>query len=378
MEGNSRKMKKNILFIISGVNRAGAELQLLHLIQELSKTDEFVPILWSLSGDGDLSSEFNKLNIASIRSSTTGRLAFFRQLQAVLRLHVNIIQGWMSHGNLLACFIKLFKPHASVFLSVRSGQPSANKRLTQFITLLVGLLSHCVPSMVTYGTTISYKEHRCFGYGKKNMAILPHCVVHKRGNGTFNTQLSTQKIITVGHLGRWDISKNQMAFLQSVALLSHGVDGGRYRFIMGGQNVDYNNRQIQLMADQHGLHGCLECLGPVANVVDDFFSKVDIVVCSSLYEATGGVLAEAIASGIFVVATNVGFASEYIKKQSLLIDPNDPILPEKLAEGVRNLCSENSTEVYSLFEDAQKIILSTMTPEVMANNFRALYRNIGC
>lgn len=99
---------------------------------------------------------------------------------------------------------------------------------------------------------------------------------------------------------------------------------------------------LKAKIDELGLRQRIFFHGKVSwKTLAEFYSKADIFVFPSLYEGFGIVIAEAMAFGLPVIATNVGAASELIRngENGLLVQPGSA---DALASAVRVLISDPS------------------------------------
>ena len=146
------------------------------------------------------------------------------------------------------------------------------------------------------------------------------------------------KIVLIGRISPW---KGQHIFIESAARLQDRLDG-RARFQIAGAALfgeqEYE-AELHALADRLGVKHNIEFLGFVSDI-PKLIDSADIVVhASTLGEPFGQVIAEAMAGGKAVIATNGGGVPEIVThgKTGILIPMSDP---EALADAIAVLVSD--------------------------------------
>lgn len=142
------------------------------------------------------------------------------------------------------------------------------------------------------------------------------------------------KEIKIGHIGRFDFSKNHELLIDAFSILSRNFPGVRLMFIGDGPY----RLGIMRKAALNNLIKNMEFLGE-RDDIPGLLSRCDIFVLSSIAEGFGLVLVEAMAAGVPVVATDVGGINEIVRDgfNGLLVEPNKPHL---LAEALGKLARD--------------------------------------
>ena len=144
--------------------------------------------------------------------------------------------------------------------------------------------------------------------------------------------------VTVGFIKTFRSKYAPDVFVEAAALVCRG--GGRYRFVMAGDGP--LRAHCERLAADLGIAERIEFLGAVTHdAVPDVMRKLDILVNCSRddSESFGVVICEASASGLPVVATDVGGVRETVidGETGLLVPRNDP---ESLAAALVSLIED--------------------------------------
>jgi glycosyltransferase involved in cell wall biosynthesis len=149
----------------------------------------------------------------------------------------------------------------------------------------------------------------------------------------------------VGMLARWDPMKGQGAFLEMAALLVDRLPD--CMFVLVGRCTQEQEETYLANAHQMGLSGHLVLVGEVDNSIGAINSFDVLVSCSRYGEGFSNVIAEAMACGVPVVATDVGDAG-------LIVGDLCPVVPagdvEAIAEATCRLLEVGSVRPDDLRE----------------------------
>jgi glycosyltransferase involved in cell wall biosynthesis len=169
--------------------------------------------------------------------------------------------------------------------------------------------------------------------------------------------------------------KGQHIFLEAAEKLADRLPAAHF-YVVGGlahpDDQPYLDR-IRAMADAPLLQGRVTLTGPVANV-PDWMAAMDVVAHTSVErEAFGLVIAEAMALGKRVVATDNGAPAEIIEdgKTGRLVPPNDP---GALAGAIADLVSRAADDPMGVL--AARSIRDRFTPERFGSELATLYTEV--
>lgn len=148
-------------------------------------------------------------------------------------------------------------------------------------------------------------------------------------------------------------------------------DKHRYRLVLIGDGPERNS--LEQLVHSLGLNERVRFTG-FRKDVPDCLHALDTFVHSSLYEGMGYTIIEAMASRVPVIATNVGGVGEVVfaDKTGILVKEASA---DELCNAMLRLASDSSLR-NKLVRQANELVESTFTIEIMAKQTLALYREL--
>ena len=202
-------------------------------------------------------------------------------------------------------------------------------------------------------------------------------------NGIKNDIISYEKedaaneVFTVGYVGRLIPYKGLDEFLGAISLVIRKTASIRFSLfgeesyqihLKGNYKMSLEERAQELHIEKYiTFHGFIEDQRKI-------YSQIDCLVLPSYREAFPFVILEAMASGVPVIATNVGGIPELITdgETGFLIPPKDP---QAIADAVTYVI-ENPEKVKTVVENARKLVRENFDYRENARQFVKLYREL--
>lgn len=181
------------------------------------------------------------------------------------------------------------------------------------------------------------------------------------------------KVVLIGRISPW---KGQHIFIEAAAMLQKQF-AGQARFQIAGAALfgeQAYEAELHALVDRLAVKDAVEFLGFVSDV-PALIDSADIVVhASTLGEPFGQVIAEAMAGGKAVIATNGGGVPEIVthEKTGILVPMSDPAA---MAESLARLISDEQLRL-RLGAAAQLHAQSQLSIESTAAKVEAAYRKI--
>ena len=316
---------RHVMFVISGLERGGAEYQLVTTAAGLSERGWNVTVLSYLPFSPD--SWASELQGTDIRlftlNASSGMLKYagpLGALMAVKRFRPDILVGFMYHGIMTARIAgrltgvpaNVSSIHSDRHGPLRERIMRATDGLTDAVTVLSGHLA-------------SELAHRRVA-DSSHVHVIPNSVDVAR----FAMRLygyPTRKLLRVAHdqflwlaVGRLDHAKDYPNLLNAFSALAQRHPNTRLMIAGDGPLKSELDSLIQHL----GIEGRVSLLG-LRQDMPALYAASDALVLSSAWEGMPNVVLEAMASATPVVATSVGAVPEVITdgESGLVVPPHD-------------------------------------------------------
>jgi glycosyltransferase involved in cell wall biosynthesis len=302
-------MSDSVVFLITGLNRGGAEAQLLLLARELVSRGWKVTVVCLISG-GPLRSEFEDLGCEvkslGMRRGVPDPRGMLRLARILRRVRPTILHSHMVHANLLARICRLLVP-VPVLISTAHSITEGRRwrelayRLTDPLANLTTLVSNAAARRyMQVGAVPSHK-----------LKMVPNGVAIERFGRNGSARASLRRSLAVGGrfvwlaVGRLDVPKDYSNMLSAVSRLP----ADSLLLIAGDGPLRLSISQV---AADLGLSKRVLFLGMRSDIAN-LMAAADAYVMSSAWEGLPMVLLEAAASSLPIVATDVGGNREIVR-----------------------------------------------------------------
>jgi glycosyltransferase involved in cell wall biosynthesis len=372
-------MKISILFIITGLNTGGAEVMLYKLLSHMDRS-RFSPVVVSLREDGPFAQKIRSLGIEVISLDVLSLGHAFRGLRQLRKevsaRDIQIIQGWMSHGNLTAVLVRMMsRRRIPVLWGVRQALYSLGheKRMTAAVIKLASYFSR-IPHRIIYNSSVSAQQHAAIGYSAARQIIIPNgfdtdlYLPSPEARREVRSELGiSQNAVLIGLVGRYHPMKDHATFLRAASQIA-----GKYsdlHFILAGDNVDRGNKELMRLARDFGLLEKIHFLGR-RDDIPRITAALDIAACSSFTEGFPNVVGEAMSCGVPCVVTDVGDTARLVGDTGKVVNPRDPQAFAIALEGMISLGEEKRNE---LGVKARQRIINMFSIRSIVRQYEALY-----
>lgn len=372
-------LKKRVAFITSGLPTGGAELVLLSLLSRLDR-NRFEPFVISLRGEGDLGQSIRDLSIPvlALKLGLRPRLAFeiLRGIRTLRRFDPDVIQGWMYHGNVFSWLAApLMRRRPRLLFSIHNALSdwTSERHLTRKIIRLNGTLSGSADRVI-YPSEPSALQHEALGYAQDRTQIIPNGFDCDRfapdtaDRARIRSELGfADDDFVIGMAARYHPVKDHAILLAAVRDTLDRCPSTR--LLLCGPGVDDKNSELQNLIRKHGLEQVVRLLGTRRDM-PRIYRAMDLLALSSKSESAPGVLAEAMASGVPCVATDVGVCKKTLAGTGWVVTPRDR---HSIAEGLI-AAAELPREALKLRgERARTEIVSTLALSAMIEAYQSLF-----
>lgn len=369
---------KRVLFVTSGLATGGAEVVLVDLMSQLEARGCTVSVI-NLKDRGSQYERISRMGVDVLQidhsSVISSLMSIAKTIKGAKSFRPDVIQGWMYHGNLAASLLALvfaMKPYWSIHHSVVNI--NFEKKSLQRLISLLKLLS-CHPKGIHYCSSTSSKQHELLGFAAKKSFIVPNGVDIQKftGNRLKGQELRAklgleEESIVVGHIARFHPMKDHLNFIEAAGRLTKMTSN--VKFLMVGKGVDQKNSTIMQALSSSNLEDHFLLLGERLDI-PDLMSTLNVFSTSSAWgEAFPIVLAEAMASGVPCVATDLGDCAWLIGETGIIVPPRDS---DALSRAWQTIIQEGVEGREERGIRARDRIRNLFTLDVMADKFMHAY-----
>ena len=333
------------MFVISGLEKGGAEKQLVVLASELVRRGLQVAVLSYLAfSPTSYASELRTAGVTTLTlDARTGSRRYLSTIGAVLaiqRFRPDILVGFMFHGIMTARFAARI---CGVPANVSALRNQHDRRFREWFLGATDRLANAV--------TIMSPRLAADLVDRRVVRALDTCVIP---NAVDPSHFEIDPSSARGHLevakngflwlaaGRLARQKDYPTLLRAFASLSqHRPDA---RLIIAGDGPLRN--ELSSLIQGLGLDTRVQLLG-LRQDMPTLYAASDAFVLSSAWEGMPGVVLEAMAARLPVVATSVGAILEMVENgtHGFVVPPKDPTLLADAMRRVMDLPEESRREI---------------------------------
>jgi glycosyltransferase involved in cell wall biosynthesis len=374
-------VKTKICYIISNLNIGGAELTLKKITIGLS--DDFDFTIISFTGIGSIGNSLKNqginvisLNIANILQLLPKLIQLYKYLKF---LKPDIVHTWMYHSDFLGGLISKIAGIKTVYWNIRNTEIIDGTSIsTKFIAVLNIFLSYLIPSKIVLVSESSKIYHSKIGFCKSKMIVIPNGYDLDLYN--FNNEIRMklrQKLfindstIVIGSVGRYNKYKDQYTFIKSALYILDNLNENLdIKFIIIGKDITINNEEISsLIINSKHLNKFI-LLTNKKDIINYYFI-FDIFCLHSISEGFPNVLAEAMATGLPCISTNVGDSKLILKNDRFIVRPKDI---NNIAKKLIELILLDTTERKLIGEYNKSTISFNYSINNLLNNYKLIYK----
>lgn len=370
MDMCSKKIK--ICYLITGLNTGGAEMMLYRLLKQLDKT-RYSIIVVSIIPLGKIADKIKKLGIDVISMDMTSKLdvsAIFRLVRFLKDYKPTILHSYLFHANLLGRIAGKIAGVPIIISSIRNtifgGQiRELALRYTDFLSDATTIICETAAKrMISRKVVPKEKLHVIYNGIDPKMYENFSEDDRQKMRMEFNIPDTATLLISVGRLQK---QKGYPYLIQSAVELKNR--GYNFVWLIAGEGE--LRFQLEQMVKNYGLEDTIRFLGLREDVPKLMFAS-DIFVLTSLWEGLPGVVLEAMAVGLPVVATDVGGTPELVEDgtNGFLIPPGNPMKMADAIEKLINMSGEARRKIGSM---GKEIVKEKFTVETMARKHEGLY-----
>jgi glycosyltransferase involved in cell wall biosynthesis len=303
-----------IFHVITSLDVGGAELVLAQLVKSLQNSDIDNTVVCLLPA-GKVAEQLQELNVdvisLNITSALSGLSGLFKLISLINRKKPDVVQSWLYHANFLASVAAFFTPVKNVVWGIHSNQKVSTKKSTSLLIKAGAWLSRFSPRKIVYVAESSKTVHESLGYNARLSVVIPNgfnvelfrCIASDKLTGRTKLNIPPDKLV-IGSVGRWHPDKGLDIMLRVIADIQLAYADDIF-FVFAGRDCTADNADFLTLQQQCSRPESVLALGECDNV-PELLGMLDIFCLPSRSEAFPLALGEAMASGLYCVATDVG------------------------------------------------------------------------
>lgn len=372
----------HVVHIISGLGHGGAETVLHRLLTAPIQSDRHCVI--TMGDAGVFGPRLRDAGIAvyalNMKSPAGAAKGLWRMYQLLRELRPDVVQTWMYHADLIGGVVARLAGIKAVAWGIRNSGADLEKssRSAKVLSWLCARVSRFVPAVIVACADNAAQRHQQWGYRADRMLVIPNgydlsCwrpdqaardAVRAEWGWTDNESV-------IGSVARWNPLKDHANLLAAFTLSAQ--TNPYLRCVLIGHGMDASNAELMALIARHGIVDKVTLLGR-RDDVPRLMNALDIHVLSSRAEGFPNVVAEAMASGVACVVTDVGDAARIVGESGWIAAPqNAQALSQALDQAVAYLGTEQLDERVRAGRERVGRLFSL---EAMVNAYYVVWRRL--
>lgn len=374
---------KNIVHVITGLNRGGAERMLLKLLSGMNR-QYYRNTVISLMDKGAYGEALERdlgipVHTLGLQPGSLNIAVVFRLAGVIRSLKPDLLQGWMYHGDIAASMGRLMSRYACpVLWNVRGTLSFKNEKLvSRQLIRLHRSMGRSVAAII-YNSRSAARQHEQFGFDASKTTVIPNGFdtddfrprPDAHGKLLNDLGVPTARLV-VGFCARFHKMKDFETFFRA----AHRIAAVRpdVVFALAGTGVTPENRTLVEMLNTAELQGSVHLLGERADM-PEIMAGFDCLCLSSAWgEGFPNVVGEAMACGVLCAVTDVGDCAGIIGESGRVVPPHDA---EALAAAVLELIGMSCTQRAHMGRVARERIVRNYSLPTIVQQYERLFGRV--
>lgn len=385
-------MAQRILHLVNDLNGyGGAEMTLLRYLSERTeaRADHHILALRDIGEGPSVGQDLAKLGIPIRSLGVTGAKSALFALPELLRearrARPDMISAWLYYPSLIAVLIRPFlKGSPQIVWHIRSLPyvRFADKPARYVTQRVLALFSHLPRIAIVTNSTAARRAHVDLGFSKRpgKWAVIANAIDPKRyaPNPALRAGLRSEwrvpsHGIVIGAIGRVVPEKAYpdyfLALAAAFAMLPAEMKS-RIHIVIAGRGASRDDEAFVALAAATGLsHENIHLLGQRQDV-PNILAGLDMFVLPSKSESFPNVLAEAMATGLPAISTDVGDCALVLGDRRFIAYP---IKGETLADRIATMIKMSLDEREAIGRKNRERAMSVYTLARMVAGFDAVF-----
>ena len=350
-----------ILYIITGLGLGGAEKVVCDLADQMILKGYDVKIVY-LTGSVLVKPVSSRVELLPLHlNSASNIFSASRKYKKIIRdFSPDVVHSHMIHANIFARLNHLSFKYVRLICTAHNSNEGGKLRMMAY--RLTNFLSD-FNTNVSKEATDSLISKGAFNH--KNLATVYNGIDLSKFI-FFNKDINSNELSFLS-VGRFNAQKDYPNLLHAIAIFRQNPQHKEYILKIAGDGE--LRPQIEELIEHLGLKNNVTLLGR-RNDIPQLMQEADFFILPSAYEGFGLVVAEAMACGAFVIATNSGGVAEVMGDTGILVPPQDS---KALAEAIKQAVSKTPLEIQENNLKARQRVEELFSLEKSVQNWLKLY-----
>ena len=354
-----------IIFVITGLGLGGAERVVSDLADQMFSKGHQVKIAY-LTGPIVTKPKSNSIEIIylGLESLMDFPKASIKYRKLVKRFKPDIIHSHMVHANIFTRLNRIVSKVPRLICSAHSNNEGGKYRMLAY------RLTH---HLADYTTNVS--KNACDSFIKLN--AIPNNDIHVMYNGIDFKKFMFNIKDNIHHnckknliaIGRFHDAKDYPNLIKAYSIVLKNCNNLNVHLKIVGQTDEFIYPKVQKLIYENNLENKIQIMGK-RDDIPQLLSQADFLILSSKYEGFGLVIAEAMACGCFVIATDCGGTAEIMGNTGILVPPQDK---RALALAIQQAFSLNTQAIVENNKKARKRIEDLFSLEKSVEKWLEIY-----
>lgn len=367
-----------ICHIIVGTNVGGAEQALRRLLQAEGAANQDRLVI-SLTTVGPVGREIRALGLQVEALGASGPLsailAFLRLRKLLRDFAPDVVQTWMYHADIFGGLAARSLGLNCVFWGIRNTQVPSRTFFQRVLSFAGARLSNWVPRAIICVAHSSLEPYAKAGYRRDRMKVIGNGLDFVPYDRIVADHMIASPIPIAQHLrrivsvGRFHTLKGQDILLEAGAeLVAHEPA----TFVLVGRGCDNGNASFWNVVQKTGMRDHIIALGERTDV-PEIMLGCSVFCLPSRTEGFPNVLLEAMALGMFCVASRAGDSARILGDTGILVSAGDP---GALAAGLRTAMLMDPDERRRMGQMARGRARSLFSIDKIVSRYHDLYKAV--
>lgn len=363
-----------VLYLIVDLPLGGAEIHLLNLVRHLDR-DRYSPVVLCIGKNGPIGEEIARegvpvTELGLLRKGGSDRRIAKTLREFLRREKISLVHSHLYHANYygrLAAFREGIPAVCTIHNTYAS--PKIHRRLIN------RWLARRTARIIAVSAPVRDDILRYDGVDPSKVVVIPNGVDPCRFDIPLTRAEARERLgipaehFLIGTVGRLEEQKGLQYLLDALRILRRG-ERKAFLLVAGGGREEARLRE---QATRDGIEDAVFFLGTRTDV-PELYRAMDVFALSSLWEGGPITLLEAMASGLPVVATPVGFVPEVVRDgmNGFLVPLRDPAM---LAEALWKV-REDPARAEAAGREGRETVRRRYTHRHLAEKVMAVYEEV--